>query len=615
MNEGKLSCVGSPWFLKKAFGAGYRLRVAKIDQGLFDSEKFQNLLSKYIPSVSLSTEIETEVIYNLEGENKADKTKFMATLTKLFEEIEENKDALGVDSFGLSFATLEDVFIAVGSDLDIKSKSKEHIDLEDSTANGSQPLLLTKKTELISGWSLYKNQIIGLFLKRFNYAKRYWKSIFLQLVVPTGVMILVVVLQGVLRNTKAASSKEQVSLNLNLTDLYGSETQTFYYGVNEYLSLYETTNQKFQANVSVIPGNNLSSSNVSSWIIDSLGPDSLQEYNRKHLFGLGVLDDAPNFNLWFSFEQYHSLPLSINVLYESILQKILPKSNASIFTQIKPILTLKDAEGGNLAMMIVSWAVTCFSILPNAFLYLGASFILQPIREKNCKLLQLMTGLSPTLFWAVSYVFDLFVHLGIVLILFVITAVFDKDKMFFGSFESASALFALLFGYGVAVIPFCYILSYKFEKTTRGFQVIMQIFTYLGTLPGSLLGAADLWLYYFQAPYPAVNAVVQALLAFFRVVPIFSVLFGYQKLYKLQEFSSACLQLQKDGKLDKLCASLPANLTGYPFKGCCTKICGDNCFFGQSPWGFTRYGIGAEILYMVITGIILISIVIAYECK
>lgn len=615
MNEGKLSCVGSPWFLKKAFGAGYRLRVAKIDQGSFDSTKFQNLLSKYIPSVSLSTEIETEIIYNLEGETNADKTKFMATLTKLFEEIEENKDALGVDSFGLSFTNLEDVFIAVGSDLDIKSKSKSHIDLDDHSTHGNQPLLLTKKVDLISGWGLWRNQIIGLFLKRFNYAKRYWKSIFLQLVVPTGVMIIVVVLQGVLRNSKAASSKEQISLHLNLKDLYGAETQTFYYGVNEYLNSYETTNDKFQAKVSLIPGNDFNSSTVNSWIIDSLGPDKLQTYNQKHLFGLGVLDGAPNFNLWFSFEQYHALPLSINVLYESILQKVLPKSNASFFTQAKPVLTLRDAEGGNLGMMIVSWAVTCFSILPNAFLYLGVSFILQPIREKNCKLLQLMTGLSPSVFWTVNYVFDLIVHLGIVLILFVITAVFDKDKMFFGSFDSASALFALLFGYGVAVIPFAYILSYKFEKTSRGFQVIMQIFTYLGTLPSALFGGADLWLNYFGAPYPAVNVIFHALLSVFRVVPIFSVIFGYQKLYKLQEFSGSCLQLQKEGKLDQLCATIPANLTGYPFKGCCANVCGDTCFFEASPWGFTRYGIGTEVLYMVITGIIWISIIIAYECK
>src|SRR5699024_4304577 len=130
------------------------------------------------------------------------------------------------------------------------------------------------------GWELLKNQIIGLFLKRFNYAKRYWKSIFLQLIVPTVVMLIVVILQGVLRNSKAASSKEQISLNLNLTHLYGTETQTFYYGSKEYLNSYETTNNKFQANVSQIPGDNLNSSFVNSWIINTLGPDSLQTYNQ-----------------------------------------------------------------------------------------------------------------------------------------------------------------------------------------------------------------------------------------------------------------------------------------------------------------------------------------------
>ncbi|KAH9392503.1 hypothetical protein TYRP_005582 [Tyrophagus putrescentiae] len=621
MNEGKLSCVGSPLFLKKAFGAGYRLRIAKVDQGSFDSSTFQRLLFKYIPSVTLSTEIETEVIYNLETECKANTKQFMATLTKLFEEIEVNKDALGIEAFGLSFATLEDVFIAVGSDLDIKSKSQGQINgfVEHSTLNGQ--MLLTQKTDLISGLPLWKNQVVGLFLKRFNYAKRYWKSIFLQLIVPTTVMIVVSVLQSILRNINASSSKEKISLNLNLTQLYGVGTQTFYYGVEEYLNPYETVNQKFLANVSQIPGDNLNSSSVAAWIIDSLGPDSLQTYNRKHLYGLGTAENhSQQFNLWFSFEQYHSLPLSINVLYESLLQSILPKSNSTstiINTQAKPVLTLRQAESGNLAMMIVSWSVTCFSILPNAFLYLGAAFILQPIRENasKVKLLQLMTGLNPITYWTVSYLFDLLVHLAIVLILFIITALFDRDRIFFGNAASASLLFGLLFGYGVAVIPFAYLLSYRFEKTSRGLQVIMQVFTYLGTLASAVFGGLDLWINYFNAPYPALNVIFHILVSIFRVVPIFSALFGYQKYYKLQEFSGFCLQLQKEGKLEPLCATIPANLTGYPFKGCCANVCGDACFLEQTPWSFNRYGSGIEVAFMVVTGLIWISIIFAYELK
>ena len=220
-------------------------------------------------------------------------------------------------------------------------------------------------------------------------------------------------------------------------------------------------------------------------------------------------------------------------------------------------------------MLIIAWSVTCLSILPNAFIYLGAAFILQPIRENasKAKLLQLMTGLSPITFWAVNLTFDLITHLCIVTILFVITAILDKDRLFFQSESSATVLYGLLASFGLGIIPFAYLLSYSFSKTFRGFSVMMQICSYLGTIAVAVFSVGDLLLNYFGFQNPALYALYVAFSSVFRILPIFSVLFGYQKLYKLAQFSQYCHGLEKNGQLAMICPVLSVNNTGGLLQG------------------------------------------------
>ena len=108
MNDGKLCCSGTPFFLKSAFGTGYRLRIAK--HASFNSSSFQSVLRKFVPCATLNSEIETEVVYRLD-DVAMDKKQLMTILPEMFDHIERNKQKYGIDSCGLSYATLEDVFL------------------------------------------------------------------------------------------------------------------------------------------------------------------------------------------------------------------------------------------------------------------------------------------------------------------------------------------------------------------------------------------------------------------------------------------------------------------------------------------------------------------------
>lgn len=107
MSNGILKCVGSSHFLKKKFGVGYHLICVK--KSTCVSEKVTHLLQRYIPDVQVDADIGTELSYQLSDANSK-------MFHEIFKELEDRSEELGVDSYGISLTTLEEVFMKVGSD-------------------------------------------------------------------------------------------------------------------------------------------------------------------------------------------------------------------------------------------------------------------------------------------------------------------------------------------------------------------------------------------------------------------------------------------------------------------------------------------------------------------
>ncbi len=106
MNHGQIKCAGSPLFLKNTFGSGYRLTLAKNLR--FDEEAFIAVLKGCMPSLAKKSVIETNIA--------AEMTVSIAfelnhLLPKLLSELDKQKDKLGIDGYGISSPTIEEVFI------------------------------------------------------------------------------------------------------------------------------------------------------------------------------------------------------------------------------------------------------------------------------------------------------------------------------------------------------------------------------------------------------------------------------------------------------------------------------------------------------------------------
>lgn len=434
MNEGKLCCSGTPFFLKSAFGTGYRLRIAKQDN--FDSSKFLATLQKYIPNTTLSTEIETEVVYCLDDVN-IDKKTLMSLLPSLFDDLETNKPKYGIDSCGLSYSTLEDVFLTVGSDVNLNSSLEK---AQDSDSENSAPVVLLTKPSLLTkpGPTLLLHQLLGLFLKRLHFARRYWPMLLFQLVIPSLIVIGAMFLQ---RIGKTITAIGEAHLWLNTKDLYGSGTKSFVYGNDQkfssaYLALLEN---KYSGSAQIIPGNTTDRA-VEDWILGQVD-NKIDWYIRKWLYGMGV--DGTHLTAWINQEQFHSLPLGINVLFETLLRSLVPtfSSSGSIEVESAPMLSTEESQGFTMLGMVFSWAITCLIFLPIAFPFLAASYILYPIKENasKAKLIQLMTGLSPATFWIANFIFDLLNHLVAISVLYVIIYFLDTDNVLFGGPHGSSS--------------------------------------------------------------------------------------------------------------------------------------------------------------------------------
>lgn len=445
LNEGQLCCSGSPLFLKNAFGAGYRLRVAKAASSAFNAAKILRKIRTYVSGVTLVSELETEVIFSLEGP----KAETLQAMPALLADIEERKDQYGIESCGLSYTTLEDVFLSVGADKPLDSKTVAEVpnghpdpslSMSTSMSTATPPLRLTSQETLLNGRSLCRSRLCGLFLKRFHFARRYWPTYILQLLIPAAIIAFAMYLNVKINE----AGRVENNLLLNATEIYGKNIKSFYDGPERYMADY---NQTVNGHVTALTtGTGSAEDRINGWLLQK-GNDSLLDYINNYLYGLEIgprtsqqmkRSALPNATLrpWYNNEQYHSLPLSLIATFEALLHSILPtplKSTSYLNVTLKPVLSTSEHNSMNLSRTVIRWALTCIVFLPIAFPFLGASYVLFPVKERvtKSKLLQLMTGLSPTTYWTVNFLFDLLTHSLAAALLFGLMGAVDNSL--FGS--------------------------------------------------------------------------------------------------------------------------------------------------------------------------------------
>jgi ATP-binding cassette subfamily A (ABC1) protein 3 len=107
MADGELKACGTPFFLKKQFGVGYRLTCVK--KADCDTRKLTALIGKYVANIQIDTDIGSELSYVLNE-------RHVHVFKEMLQDLEESTEECGISSYGISLTTLDDVFMKIGTD-------------------------------------------------------------------------------------------------------------------------------------------------------------------------------------------------------------------------------------------------------------------------------------------------------------------------------------------------------------------------------------------------------------------------------------------------------------------------------------------------------------------
>jgi ABC-type multidrug transport system ATPase subunit len=104
LNRGQLKCVGSPHFLKKLYGNGFRIKVIK--NAKFEWTQFDNFLeeSSFVEYFKIESNYADQIEFSISFD-------LMDILAKFLAKIEAKKEELGLDSYSVSSLSLEEVFL------------------------------------------------------------------------------------------------------------------------------------------------------------------------------------------------------------------------------------------------------------------------------------------------------------------------------------------------------------------------------------------------------------------------------------------------------------------------------------------------------------------------
>ena len=102
MNHGEVKCCGSPLYLKNYYGNGFRIIVYK--QASFDLTEFEFLLKSFMDDFKIETNVASEITVSIPSGKGG-------LLPDLLNKLDEKKEKIGVETYSISSATMEEVFL------------------------------------------------------------------------------------------------------------------------------------------------------------------------------------------------------------------------------------------------------------------------------------------------------------------------------------------------------------------------------------------------------------------------------------------------------------------------------------------------------------------------
>ena len=207
MAKGDLVTCGSSVFLKNKYGVGYNIVFVKKNIQVA-SEGIIKTVHRFIDNAKVLSDVSSELSMQL----PLDRVK---EFSSLFREIDGKKDSLGIETYGISITTLEEVFLKVGDGADDKGHeevSMEEIKLEKGKKAEDMEEILEEVEREDGCCERFVSHLLATVIKRFRVIKRDPKSFIFELLLP----LLIIVLALLLMTVTFVSDSPSQTLNYDL---------------------------------------------------------------------------------------------------------------------------------------------------------------------------------------------------------------------------------------------------------------------------------------------------------------------------------------------------------------------------------------------------------------
>jgi len=520
MAEGKLKCLGSPLFLKSKFGIGYNLTMVKKDINV-SSEPIKQLVQKHIPESKVLSDVSAEFALQLPLESAP---KFQGLLN----ELDENLEKLGVNSYGISVTTLEEVFLNVAkiaapekhyqkkdeASLDVKADDDDDdddsFDLDDYNIERDR----TK-----GSFSLFCTHFEALVKKRLHYLKRDKRGMMCELILP----VLMVIGGILLANSKASKEIPTLILNDSMYDFkfqmdYNSIIPTGGAAIDP--DFIKNFNSAADINPTAVTANTLAA--FDAQVVHDQGPILTSPVNVFSVL-MNSYDKGTETYAYTAFldtRAQEASPYAMNKINNAILRAATGDSSKTITVVNAPF---HKSSGEKKIDQIASGVVYAF-VLAIAMSLLPASLITYIVKERECnaKHQQIVSGVSTLAYWISNFFVDIIKYLIPAVINVLAAIVLEAHALIDG--DKLGALWLEFILYGFAIIPFVYLTAFLFRN--YGTAQIASFFFNFCT--GFILGLVVMLLKIFDSTRNA-SQVIQWI---FRIFPSFSMTYGLLNLAK-----------------------------------------------------------------------------------
>lgn len=425
MNEGKLKTIGTSFFLKKKFGSGYKLIVVKKEN--CRSNEIEQVIKKYAPDVIIESEEQKEVTFILSEE-------YLDKFDKIFKQLEDESEVLGISSFGCSISTLEEVFLKVGVDKVQNDDNETAIKLSNS--------MLTKEVSKIQ---LFFNQIYALVLKKIHFTRRnispYIFLTFFTILISAAILYIPLNLD--------------VDYEITLSGLIETKFQnSTIFGI--YKSFFR------ESKVEVID------ENIRDFIYGHF-------IKRNLKYEIGVAFDAQPVEIWFNGHSFlNSVLYALNYYHRAVLKSLCTSCDIRLlydqYDMIRPETTTRSSSEPPQEEESVSQFQELLIYLLFIFVttYWSSIHIIMRISERvtKAKLLQFISGVNRFLYTIVTYLIDFAIFLIVLCIVFGVVAAAGKSG--FNTMDDFILYLTVFTLYSFNIIAWIYLLALIFQNPLAG---------------------------------------------------------------------------------------------------------------------------------------------------